>query len=144
MDNKVVTVDIFRGRPMGYCTAEEFAKACGVSKNTIRVWIRRGKLKWVLKIGNDWWIDVSNEKPGRKKRIKKEVPNEPRYFVEEIAEILEVNPETVRRWIRNGQLKSDELLNRKRGYMVKKSDLEEFCMTRSTKRIKDIWITKGL
>lgn len=75
MEYQVTNVTIVNGRPMGYCTAEEFAKVCNVSKNTIRVWIKRGKLKWVLKIGNDWWIDSANQKPedGRKIRPKKGV-----------------------------------------------------------------------
>lgn len=73
MEHQVTNVTIVNGRPMGYCTAEEFANICGVSKNTIRVWIKRGKLKWVLKIGNDWWIDVGNQKPERKQRTKKGV-----------------------------------------------------------------------
>ena len=63
MEKQITNVTIVNGRPMGYCTAEEFAKYCGVNKNTIRVWIKRGKLRWVLKIGSDWWIDVSNLKP---------------------------------------------------------------------------------
>lgn len=72
MNVQVDNMTIVNGRPMGYCTAEEFAKICNVSKNTIRVWIKRGKLKRVLKIGNDWWIDVANQKPedGRKRPKK--------------------------------------------------------------------------
>lgn len=73
MGYQITNVTIVNGRPIGYYTAEEFAKVCNVSKNTIRVWIKRGKLSQVLKIGNDWWIDVSNQKPGRKKREKKGV-----------------------------------------------------------------------
>ncbi len=73
MEYQVTNVTIVNRRPMGYCTAEEFANKCGVSKNTIRVWIKRGKLKWVLKIGNDWWIDSANLKPERKPRTKKGV-----------------------------------------------------------------------
>lgn len=143
MEDKVTTVDIFRGRPMGYVTAEEFAKTCGVSRNTIRVWIRRGKLQWVLKIGNDWWIDVSNKKPERKKRAQKSnsKPTKSLYFVEEIAEMLEVNPETVRRWIRTGVLK---WTNRNHGYRVSREDLEDYVTNYASMRIRDLWFSKGL
>lgn len=144
MDNRVTTVDIFRGRPMGYLTAEEFAKRCGVSKNTIRVWIRRGKIRWVLKIGNDWWIDTSNEKPERKRREQKKdnkLMKESLYFVEEIAEILDVNPETVRRWIRSGVLK---YADRRHGYRISRIDLEDYVMNRASMRIRDLWLSKGL
>lgn len=143
MEDKVTTVDIFRGRPMGYVTAEEFAKACGVSRNTIRVWIRRGKLRWVLKIGNDWWIDVSNMKPERKKREQKpnSKPTKSLYFVEEIAEMLEVNPETVRRWLRTGALKWN---SRNHGYRISRKDLEDYVINRASMRIRDLWFSKGL
>ncbi|MBE6105272.1 helix-turn-helix domain-containing protein [Anaerovibrio lipolyticus] len=37
-------------------TLEEFGKSYNVSGNTVRQWIRRGKIKNALKVGNDWRI----------------------------------------------------------------------------------------
>jgi len=68
MQNQPVDVTIWRGRPMGYVTGKEFAEACGVKEATVRTWIKRGKIKWYLKIGNETWINCSNEIPTRKKR----------------------------------------------------------------------------
>lgn len=45
--------------------------------------------------------------------------------VEEIAELLRVDVETVRRWLRAGRLKGT-LLGRKAGYRVRAGDFEAF------------------
>lgn len=42
-------------------TAEEFAKSRGVASSTIRVWIRRGKLRSATKLGNTWMIPSLTE-----------------------------------------------------------------------------------
>ena len=39
-----------------YLTTEDFAAQRGVVANTIRVWIRRGKIRTATKIGNAWMI----------------------------------------------------------------------------------------
>lgn len=47
------------------------------------------------------------------------------YSVKEIAELLNTNPETVRRWIRSGKLKSD-IDSRKGGNVVTQQMLDSF------------------
>ena len=43
------------------------------------------------------------------------------YSVKEISEMLDANPETVRRWIRAGKLKADQY-SRKDGNMVQEEE----------------------
>lgn len=50
------------------------------------------------------------------------------YNVKEIAELLKTNPETVRRWIRSGKLKSD-IDSRKGGNVVTEQMLNAFLKT---------------
>lgn len=47
------------------------------------------------------------------------------YTIKEVAKMLQVNEETVRRWIRNGSMKSD-ISSRKQGNIIKESYLKEF------------------
>jgi excisionase family DNA binding protein len=47
------------------------------------------------------------------------------YSVKEIAEMLKTNPETVRRWIRNGKL-SAVISSKKHGSVVYESELNKF------------------
>lgn len=47
------------------------------------------------------------------------------YEVKDIVEMLNVHEQTVRRWIRQGDLEA-VMLGRKGGYRVKASDLEAF------------------
>ena len=47
------------------------------------------------------------------------------YNVYEISKMLNVSEETVRRWIRNGKLKS-ECKSKKQGNVIKRNDLEDF------------------
>ena len=51
------------------------------------------------------------------------------YSVAEIAKLLNVNKETVRRWIRSGQLKSTKK-SKKDGNVVDEVDLFEFVQTK--------------
>ena len=51
------------------------------------------------------------------------------YSVAEIAKLLNVNKETVRRWIRSGQLKSTKK-SKKDGNVVDELDLFEFVQTK--------------
>ena len=51
------------------------------------------------------------------------------YNVAEIAELLQINKETVRRWIRSGELKSTQK-SRKNGSVVDELDLFEFVQTK--------------
>lgn len=53
------------------------------------------------------------------------------YSVKDIADMLQTNPETVRRWIRNGKLKADQA-SRKDGNVVREDDLYKYL--RSTSR----------
>ena len=45
--------------------------------------------------------------------------------VEEVAEIAKVHEQTVRRWLRSGQLRG-HLISRRAGYRIRASDLEAF------------------
>jgi len=47
------------------------------------------------------------------------------YSVKQIAELLETNPETVRRWIRNKKLKAVQV-SRKGGNVISEDDLKRF------------------
>ncbi|MDO4557075.1 MAG: helix-turn-helix domain-containing protein [Lachnospiraceae bacterium] len=47
------------------------------------------------------------------------------YTVKEIADMVKTNPETVRRWIRQGYLKAEQD-SRRNGYMVSERMLKEF------------------
>lgn len=46
--------------------------------------------------------------------------------VEEIAEDLSVHVETVRRWIRNGELAASLLGSSRAGYRIRQSDYDQF------------------
>jgi excisionase family DNA binding protein len=48
-----------------YLTVEEFAAMHDVQHVTVRQWIRRGKLRHAKKIGRDWLIPDTEEKPQR-------------------------------------------------------------------------------
>ena len=68
----VTNVAIYNGRVMGYLTSDQFAKANGINKSTVRVWIKRGKIPehFLLKIGNEGWINCSCPKIERKNKRK--------------------------------------------------------------------------
>ncbi|MDP9355927.1 MAG: helix-turn-helix domain-containing protein [Chloroflexota bacterium] len=53
------------------------------------------------------------------------------YTVEEIVDLLKVHEQTVRRWLRDGQLRG-VLLGRKAGYRVRAADLDAFLEERET------------
>ena len=46
--------------------------------------------------------------------------------VQQVAEELQVDEETVRRWIKRAELPALELGSRKMGYRIKRADLDEF------------------
>ena len=48
------------------------------------------------------------------------------YNVHEVAELLHVHPESVRRWCRTGRLKCDYDGCRRHGFTIRESDLEDF------------------
>ena len=50
--------------------------------------------------------------------------------VDQVAEQLQVNPETVRRWIRNSELAALDIGGPRGGYRVRPSDLEAFIAVR--------------
>ena len=52
------------------------------------------------------------------------------YSVKDIADLLDTNPETVRRWIRAGKLKADQA-SRKDGNMVREDDLYKYLRSNS-------------
>lgn len=139
-----IAVIIENGRPVGYLTAAEFAQKCGVAHATIRAWMKRGKLKTVLKIGSDLWISEEEVRPERKKELtNKKITKDFEffYFVEDVASILEVDPETVRRWIRSGALNAKKVSMR-RGYRITDEDLKKFALTYSAKT-RDLFKSKG-
>jgi excisionase family DNA binding protein len=51
------------------------------------------------------------------------------YTVEEVASRLAVHPETVRKWIKNGQLRATNLGGRA-GYRISRAALEQFLRER--------------
>jgi excisionase family DNA binding protein len=51
--------------------------------------------------------------------------------VEEVAEELRVHPETVRQWIREGEL---DAFDTGRGYRISRKDLDDFMQSRKTGR----------
>ena len=51
------------------------------------------------------------------------------YTVEEVASRLAVHPETVRKWIKNGQLRATNLGGRA-GYRISRTALEQFLRER--------------
>jgi excisionase family DNA binding protein len=58
-------------------------------------------------------------------------PNEPAQpeawlTVEQVAERLQINPETVRVWIRKGDLPVLDLGSRRMGYRIKQGELDRF------------------
>ena len=46
--------------------------------------------------------------------------------VDQVAEQLQVNPETVRRWIRHGELGALDIGGPRAGYRIRPSDLDAF------------------
>ena len=140
-----ITVTIENERPVGYLTSTEFAQKCGVAEATIRVWVKRKKLKTVLKIGSDIWISENEYYPERRKRVKEEkvtMASNIIYFVEDVAKILEVDRETVRRWIRSGKLNA-EASSKRGGYRITHENLKEFALLYSAKT-RELWKSKGL
>lgn len=142
-----ITITIENGRPVGYLTSAEFAQKCGVNDATIRTWVKRGKLNSVLKIGSDLWIPEDEGYPVRinkKRNANKEVAKDFEffYFVEDVATILKVDRETVRRWIRSGKLKAKSE-SKRGGYRIEHEELTKFVQSHSAK-LRDLWKSKGL
>jgi excisionase family DNA binding protein len=52
------------------------------------------------------------------------------YTVPEVAEVLQVGPETVRRWLRRGELQGFMLGGTKLGYRVRGSEIQRFIEAR--------------
>ena len=50
----------------------------------------------------------------------------PWWTIEQVATTLQVNPETVRRWIRSGRLKGSMPGGNRIGYRIARADLESF------------------
>jgi excisionase family DNA binding protein len=57
-----------------------------------------------------------------------------KYKVSEIAQLLNINDETVRRWVRSGDLKASKASN-KDGNVINEQDLHEFIQTKSKYRM---------
>lgn len=51
--------------------------------------------------------------------------------VTEVAERLRVNPETVRRWLKEGRLKGVMLGGKRAGYRITEGDLDRFLQSRA-------------
>lgn len=58
--------------------------------------------------------------------------------VEQVAASLQVNPETVRRWIRGGELPVLDLGGPKTGYRIKRSEVDTFIAQRYGPVGKDV------
>ncbi len=54
------------------------------------------------------------------------------YTVEEIVDMLKVHEQTVRRWLKEGELRG-VLLGRKAGYRIRSSDFEAFLAARDAR-----------
>jgi excisionase family DNA binding protein len=54
------------------------------------------------------------------------VDDDPLLTVEEVARIVRVNPETVRRWLRDGLLRGVRPGSRRLGYRIRRSELQRF------------------
>jgi len=54
------------------------------------------------------------------------------YTIAEIVDMLSVHEQTVRRWLKSGELRGT-LLGRKAGYRVQGNDLQAFLETRAVK-----------
>ena len=138
-----ITVTIEDGRPVGYLTADEFARKIGIAQATVRAWYGRGKLPRVLKIGNELWIPENESYPRRKKREKEERPIpsiDSTIFLDDAAELLSVHPETIRRWIRAGRLNAS-IVCRKNGYLIDRDELKEFALHHS-RAMRNRWLTE--
>jgi excisionase family DNA binding protein len=61
------------------------------------------------------------------------MPRERPLTITQAAEHLQVNKETIRRWIRSGELKAT-LLGYKSGYRIDWADLEAFIASRGQRR----------
>ena len=57
------------------------------------------------------------------------------YTVEEIVDMLKVHEQTVRRWLRDDQLRG-VLLGRKAGYRIRESDLDAFLAARENEGLE--------
>jgi excisionase family DNA binding protein len=55
-----------------------------------------------------------------------DAPGDELLTVEEVTRILKVHEETVRRWIRNGELPARLLGSARGGYRIRRSDLDRF------------------
>lgn len=70
------------------------------------------------------------------KLLEVDVMPDQQLTVEEVAEELRVHPETVRQWIRDGEL---DAFDTGRGYRISRTDLDDFIQRRKTsKRSKKI------
>ena len=65
------------------------------------------------------------------------------YTVEEIVDLLKVHEQTVRRWLRSGDLRG-VLLGRKAGYRVRASDLAAFLNARDAADREDLAMGKAV
>lgn len=68
LDKDITTVIeqyVLLNRPCRLLTVEEYAKVYNASEVAVRQWIRRGKLRSAIKMGNEWRIPELNEAGGR-------------------------------------------------------------------------------
>jgi excisionase family DNA binding protein len=52
--------------------------------------------------------------------------DDPLLTVEEVAQIVRAHPETVRRWLREGQLRGVQPGSKRLGYRIRRSEVERF------------------
>jgi excisionase family DNA binding protein len=64
------------------------------------------------------------------------MPDSKLYTIEDIAALLSVHPETVRNWIRSGQLDAINL-GGAAGYRITQADLDKFLQSRRGRPNKD-------
>lgn len=56
------------------------------------------------------------------------------YGVNELSQIMKIDPQTIRRWVRNGRLRAT-IGSRKQGYGITKEDLDDFLLKNPKYRV---------
>lgn len=85
---KTKTIIIVGNRVKGYLTSCEYAEKYGIDKDTVQVWISRGKLNDYVNIDNECWIRDKEPNPDRKKKTFSEALAMDGEFAEELGKVL--------------------------------------------------------
>lgn len=105
----------------GY-SVTDISKKLDVCEETVRRWIKSGKLKAILNYRRDGYLVTEKDLNKFITNRKEELSG---YSVMDISKEFDVDDETVRLWIRSGKLKASRVGNLKK-YIISKDDLNEF------------------